>query len=287
MRKPIACAALVATLAACAAPRYQGGPVDPARLAAVRAEMAGRLGVGRSREAPAPPTRDWAEPELRAIFARLSAAATPLCAAEGVDCRFALRIVAGDEENAYASGRGNVTITRAMLGLLASEGEVAFVLAHEIGHHLGSHLQEMRTATTTGAVVGGMLLGALVAVAGGSAYDLEDALDIGATFGEAGAGSRYSLAAETEADYVGAYLAARAGYDPGAGKATLLRLAELRGSEALEQAFLASHPSSPERIVANEQAAREIAAKRASGQPLLPNAGGPGAPGATPPERAR
>jgi len=155
---------------------------------------------------------------------------------------------------------------------LAGEGEVAFVMAHEVGHHLGRHLHEQAAAAGGGAAAAGVLLAVLAGVAGGDEEDALGAFELGALVGGVGAAVRYSLAAETEADYLAAYLVARAGYDPAAGREVMLKLAALRGGAgALERSFLGTHPSHPERVAANEQAAAEIAAKAAAGQPLLPS----------------
>ena len=74
---------------------------------------------------------------------------------------------------------------------------------------------------------------------------------------------------DTDADYVGLYLAARAGYEIRTAVDFWRRMAvEPPGS--IGESMLSSHPSSPERSAGLEQAVREIEAKRRAGQPLVP-----------------
>jgi predicted Zn-dependent protease len=159
------------------------------------------------------PLHYWTDPELYAIFGEVAQAAGPICAAQRVVCHFNLYFANETRAvNAYASGNGDVTIMRPLLNYLGHEDEVAFVMGHEIGHHLGQHLQQGQVAMQGGAALGGVLLGTVAAALGGNAYTVRTAMETGAAVGAAGAYSHHSIAAEMEADYIGAYLAARAGY---------------------------------------------------------------------------
>ena len=75
---------------------------------------------------------------------------------------------------------------------------------------------------------------------------------------------------EEEADYMGLYLAARAGFDI-SGVADLWRRMTVQHPEA---AFVASaHPANPRRFVAINAAVAQIEAKRAAGKALVPDEG--------------
>lgn len=74
--------------------------------------------------------------------------------------------------------------------------------------------------------------------------------------------------AEADADYLGAYLAARAGYDPSVGPALWRRMA-LRRLSREDQSYY-SHPSAPKRVLWLESVAKEIAGKLERGEPLEP-----------------
>jgi Zn-dependent protease with chaperone function len=74
---------------------------------------------------------------------------------------------------------------------------------------------------------------------------------------------------EADADHLGAYLAARAGYDV-SGAVALLRRMGREELMVLADAGMSSHPMPTQRFVALEQTAREIEGKRARGEPLAP-----------------
>jgi Zn-dependent protease with chaperone function len=73
--------------------------------------------------------------------------------------------------------------------------------------------------------------------------------------------------AEADADYFGAYVAALAGYDPGAGARLWAETARTKVSSLMSYG---SHPSAPERTLAVTRAVDEIRAKRAAGLALEP-----------------
>ncbi len=74
---------------------------------------------------------------------------------------------------------------------------------------------------------------------------------------------------EAESDYLGSYLAARGGYDPGQAAALWLRRSRLDVWDDLYH-VRRSHPTDPARIQALEATAREIRDKRERGEPLVP-----------------
>ena len=69
----------------------------------------------------------------------------------------------------------------------------------------------------------------------------------------------YSKADEREADYLSAYITARAGYDLAQAAGIWAKLAGSGGSRATA-GLLDTHPAGPERLAAWELAEREIAA---------------------------
>jgi len=78
-----------------------------------------------------------------------------------------------------------------------------------------------------------------------------------------------SVDAERDADYIGSYLASRAGFALTTSDWTLLRLAYEDPSQLAEDRT-STHPSGPERQLAFERALAEIARKREAGLELLP-----------------
>ena len=177
-----------------------------------------------------------------------------------VVCDFDITVMASDEVNAYTNGR-TVRVMSGLLSMVANDDELALVLAHEVGHNVMNHIVLQKLQALGGAVAGTML--DLIAAAGG--------VDTEGKFMKAGieAGTRrHSAARERQADYVGLYVMARAGFDIDVAPQLWRRMAALmpRQSKALP-----THPAPPERLAAMERTVAEIKAKQASGQPLVPD----------------
>ncbi len=177
-------------------------------------------------------------------------------------CDYAFSVRRSDRVNAFADGSG-VAVTTGMLRFVGSEDELALVLGHELAHNTLKH----RSAIVQNGVTGGLLgaTGALFATGPvGAVIGVGLAIQ-GATMGA----EANSQGFESEADYIGAYYAARAGYNVDDAADLLRRFAvldpgaiDLRGT---------SHPSTALRFLALEQTGGEIRDKRLAGAPLLPN----------------
>lgn len=174
-------------------------------------------------------------------------------------CGFPLEIDWSPRQNAFTDGE-KVVISRGLVDLAESDHEIAMVLGHEIGHIASGHLEARRANAVVGGGVG-LIADIGLAVLG---------VNTGGAFMKAGAnvGARaYSQDFEREADYVGAYFAARAGYDVAAGKEIWRRV----GAQTPRNlAFAGTHPTSPERYVAISNAAEEIRAGGGTGKALVP-----------------
>jgi len=160
--------------------------------------------------------------------------------------------------NAYADGQ-NIIVPWAMMRF-ANDAELQVIIAHEIAHNVMGHIEARRR----NAVIGG-LFGALgdIAMASsgyrtGGAYTQQFAA-IGA--------QAYSQDFEREADYVGMYILARAGY-PLESAPNLWRYFAQIDPHAI--AYSSTHPTTAERFVLLEQTAIEIRAKEANNAPLIP-----------------
>lgn len=169
-------------------------------------------------------------------------------------CTMGFKIVEDRAVNAFASGKA-VYITTGMLAFLRSDEEVALVIGHEMAHNLLDHHGKKSGNEILGAIVGG-------AVGGAIGMSMTDA-------GMAAGRGAYSQAFETEADYLGMILAARAGYNVASAPALWRRMAMV-DPKAIHASFGSTHPSSVERFLNLEAAAREIERKRAAGLPLVP-----------------
>lgn len=164
--------------------------------------------------------------------------------------------------NAYADGK-KVTILPGMTRFATTDAEMALVLGHELAHNILEHPDKARKNMNIGRIFDSVLDVAQAVNTGGA--DLTaDVPNYGETLGRL----IYSKAFEREADYLGLYLTARAGYDVSSAAGFWRRIAaEVDGGPKL---WNTTHPTTPERFLNLEATAREIEAKRAAGQRLEP-----------------
>ena len=90
-------------------------------------------------------------------------------------------------------GRNTITYTKGLMNGVASEEEVAFVIAHEIAHHLGNHVANAQRNILLGSLAG-RVLGTVI---DGSDDLISQTTDLGARFGSL----VFSRDQEKEADY--------------------------------------------------------------------------------------
>jgi Zn-dependent protease with chaperone function len=177
-----------------------------------------------------------------------------------LSCGYGVVVTDGKEQNAFADGEA-IYIERSIIRLAATDEELALVIAHELAHNGQRHVQAQRSNATM-AGLGGLLLDG-VALASG--------VDTGGYFTKAGVrigASHASVEFEQEADYVGMYYLARAGY-------AIDGVEDFWRKMAVENPQMiyvkTSHPTSATRFVAIAATTKEIDAKRAAGEPLTPN----------------
>ncbi len=250
----IAAAALCLSLAACGT-TYQ---VPVAEGGAVTAAPAAARGGGKARTAS----------DFRRVAARVEPVAEQFCREErgagGNACDFAIGL---DKDprmppNAFQTlnddGRPIIIVSAALLDQMTSDDEIAFVLSHEASHQIAQHISKQQQQS----ILGAMVMGGLVVAAGGyggmgaSDEAIQQAMDLGAMVG----GRAYSQSYELEADTLGAFIAARAGYDPERG-ALLFTSPALAGGGAL----LSTHPASAQRMATVSRVAAEIKRQEAAG----------------------
>lgn len=182
-------------------------------------------------------------------------AVTPVMA-----CAYAVAVDDSPDINAYADG-DSIHINRPMLRLATTDEELALVIAHELAHDGQHHIQaKAHNARILG--VPGLLID-LAAAANG--------VDTKGAFTKAGIGygrAHGSRAFEAEADYVGMYYMARAGYST-VGVEDFWRKMAVEAPEAI---FIKSdHPTTSDRFLAISATSKEIEDKRSKNEPLVPN----------------
>lgn len=149
-------------------------------------------------------------------------------------CAYDAQVIPGGDLTASADGR-HVYISTAMVSWADSDSSLALVLGHEYAHDLLHHRARLDARGFARGVLGNL-----------------------------GSTPTSLVLVEKEADYVGLYLAARAGYD-------IENAPDFwRRFPAGAADFDWTHPAIAKRVAALAAARDEIERKRAAGQPLLP-----------------
>lgn len=140
--------------------------------------------------------------------------------------------------NAFALPGNKIGVHSGMLKVARTQGELAAVVAHEVGHLLADHANERLTQQL--AVQGGLALVDLFSEDPGSMkYQvLRKALGLGA---EVGILLPFSRTHEKEADAIGLDLMARAGFDPRESVQLWENMAAASKGRPVE--FLSTHPA--------------------------------------------
>jgi len=173
---------------------------------------------------------------------------------------FAFHLLADTQTiNAFALPGGQVFITRALLNLLDSEGELAGVLGHEIGHVVGRHTAEQ--------IAKSQLIQGLAGAAGAGLYDPNHPQSATAAQMAVLVGNmvnmKYSRGDESQADQLGVRFMAEAGYDPRS-MIKVMQILQQAGGGSSEPEFMSSHPDPGNRIEAIQN---EIDAEFPNGVP--------------------
>ena len=162
-------------------------------------------------------------------------------------CQFSLQLIDSEIINGVSNGR-QVGVTTGAMRMFFWDDELAWILSHEIAHNILSHVQNAKLRTMLGTFLGATL---------------------GASSPVANAPEPRSL--EAQADYVGAYLMARTGFDLDAIRRVWNRLREIELRQAQwGQAMAHTHPTTVERLAAFDETLKEIDAKRRRGEPMRP-----------------
>lgn len=175
-------------------------------------------------------------------------------------CSVPIKYVVSAEVNA-ASGEKGIVIDSGIVAVAKTDAQLATVIGHEMAHTNLGHLDKQMTNTVIGFATG-LAVDAGVMVGG---------IPTGGLFSRAFAksGARaYSVQFEREADYVGAYYAARAGYDLTGTEELWWTLGQQVDPNSLR--FAKTHPLAPVRFLQMRAVAAEIAEKRSKHLPLVP-----------------
>lgn len=152
--------------------------------------------------------------------------------------RWEVNLLGSKDLNAFCMPGGKIAFYFGILSRLQlTDGEVAAIMGHEIAHALREHARE-RMGKTAATRIGASLVSSLLGL--GSAGDT--LLNMGGQL----LTLKFSREDEGEADIVGMELAARAGFDPGAGVTLWQKM--LSASKGAPPEFMSTHPAGETRI---------------------------------------
>ena len=176
-------------------------------------------------------------------------------------CEYPVILTADDAVNAWTDGK-SVYMTTGMLRFTDSDDALALIIGHEMAHITLGHIGKKKTNAIIGGILGAVVATATTAIAG---VPSTGAIDDGIA---AGAGA-FSQAFESEADYVGTFYAARAGYDIAQGVKIWREIAAVHPNSIHLKG--STHPSTARRFLAIENTLAEINEKKKKGLPIAPS----------------
>ena len=174
-------------------------------------------------------------------------------------CSIPVELISDSSVDAFTDG-DKIVIHSSILRMAPTDAQLALVIGHELAHANLGHLDAKLVNKVVG-WAGGAVLDAGVMLGGISTNGA-----FSKAFSRAGA-SAFSVGFEREADYVGAYYTARAGYDL-AGAEEVWRVLSREQPDSIHIA--ATHPITPVRFVQMQKVAAEIAEKQRRKAPLMP-----------------
>jgi predicted Zn-dependent protease len=180
-----------------------------------------------------------------------------VAASDKPDQSYRITILNAPAVNAFALPGGYLYVTRGLLALANDSSEVAAVLAHEMAHVTADHAIARQNKARTAMIVSRVVTDVL---------NDDDAGRLALASSQRSLAS-FSRQQELEADAIGVKTIGKAGYDPFAASRFLTamsRFAAYRsasgGIQDKRPEFLASHPTTPERIDFAVRAARQFGA---------------------------
>lgn len=193
---------------------------------------------------------EYSDPKLERMVAKVvgNLTFTP----DNPNQTFRITILNSPNVNAFALPGGYLYVTRGLLALANDSAEVAAVLAHEMGHVTANHGLERQKKEAEEELASKVATDLLSQSADARAALIRNKLSL----------AQFSRNQELEADAIGIRSLGRTGYDPYAASRFLRSMGdytELRSVSGATDAsldFLASHPSTPQRVELAQNHAR-------------------------------
>lgn len=147
-------------------------------------------------------------------------------------------VVKSGAANAFVLPNGKIVVFTGLFSVAKTEGAVAAVIGHEVGHVVGRHQAERASQVLLAQLALAAADAALTASNSRYRPVIGAALGLGAVYGML---LPFSRTHESEADHLGLFYMAKAGYDPTEALGLWERMEANRGSGPWE--FLSTHPS--------------------------------------------
>jgi predicted Zn-dependent protease len=176
---------------------------------------------------------------VREIGVRIARAAAP----EDPGFEWAFNVIDSDQVNAFALPGGYTAVYTGLIPVAENQDGLAVIMGHEVGHALAHHGAERMAQQNMQRIVGaGVAMGA-----GGMDSGAQRAvMGVFGGISQYGYALPFSRAHESEADYIGLVLMARACYDPREAPRLWERMGAAGGATPPE--FQSTHPSPETRI---------------------------------------
>ncbi len=159
------------------------------------------------------------------------------------DYKWEFNLLKGDEINAWAIPGGKIAFYEGIMPICRNDDGIAVVMAHEIAHAIADHANE-RMSQQLSLQLGGVALSQALKDENETTAQLAmTAFGLGSQLGVL---LPYSRKHEQEADELGLYFMAMAGYDPREAPRLWQRMMEVSPNRTPE--FLSTHPNPQNRI---------------------------------------
>ena len=176
-----------------------------------------------------------------------------------IACTIPIELQVDSSINAFTTD-DRIVVSSSILRAARTDAQLALVVGHELAHANLGHLNKRRANAVIG-WIGGAAADAGIMLGGMSTYGA-----FSRALTQAGVRA-FSVAFEREADYVGAYYAARAGYDL-TGSEEIWRTFSLEDPDSIR--LTTDHPITPVRFVQMQKVIDEIGNKKRRNLPLDP-----------------
>ena len=186
--------------------------------------------------------------KIRQVGQRVTAAVEEYLRQEGRQnivegYKWEFNLLKGDEINAFAIPGGKIAFYEGIMPICKNDDGIAVVMAHEIAHAIADHANERMTQQLS-LQLGGMALSEALKNESEGTFQLAmAAFGVGSQLGIL---LPYSRKHEQEADELGLYFMAMAGYDPREAPRLWERMA--KASQGRMPEFLSTHPNPETRI---------------------------------------